>query len=91
MQASDRKEPERLYISRTVRKPAFCICEKTNQLLGNNTSEQNICSGHIANSPFFLNPKFQVSSHLLWLYSPVYVVRNLDDKLSHDAACIFLN
>ena len=27
----------------------------------------------IVQSLYFLNPKFQASSHLLWLYSPVYV------------------
>ena len=27
----------------------------------------------IVQSLYYLNPKFQVSSHLLWLYSPVYV------------------
>ena len=45
------------YMSRIVRKTAFCICEKkdADQLRGN------------------LNPKIQASSHILWQYSPVCV------------------
>ena len=57
-----------------MRKPAFCICENkdADQLCG-------ICAfvfaTRIVQSLFFLNPKFQVSSHLLRLYSPVCVGR----------------
>ena len=42
----------------------------------------------IVQSLFFLNPKFQASSHLLWLYSPVCVGpgRKLRRPVSHDAA-----
>ena len=59
-----------------MRKPSFCICENkdADQLRGN---AQLICvfvfATHIVQSLYFLNPKFQASSHLLWLYSPVCV------------------
>ena len=41
---------------------------------------------------FFLNPKFQASSHLLWLYSPVCVrpSRKPEHWFSHDAAQLLL-
>ena len=32
-----------------------------------------VFASHIIQSFFFLNTKYQVSSHLLWLYSPVFV------------------
>ena len=35
--------------------------------------------------PFFLNPKFQVSSHLLWPYRQIVLDRS---KTSHDTAHI---
>ena len=63
-------------MSRVVRKPAFCICENKIQISFAVTSKLisafvfAIC---IVRSRFCLNPKFQASSHLLWLYSPVCV------------------
>ena len=44
----------------------------------------------IVQSLYFLNPKFQASSHLLWLCSPVCVGpgRNPEDRLSHNEAHI---
>ena len=48
-----------------MRKPGFfCICEN---------KEQISFATRIVHFLFYLNPKFQVSSHLLWLYSPVCV------------------
>ena len=41
----------------------------------------------IAQSLYFLNPKFQASNHLLRMYSPVYV-GHPEDRFSHDAALI---
>ena len=38
----------------------------------------------IVQSLYFLNPKFKASSNLLWLYSLV-CIRNLEDRISHDA------
>ena len=58
-----------------MRKPAFCICENkgADQLRGNREADQRLCFRYIVQSLFFLNTKFQASSHLVWLYSPVCV------------------
>ena len=56
--------------------PAFCICENkgADQLRGNRETDQPLCfATRIAQSLYFINPKFHASSHLLWLYSPVCV------------------
>ena len=42
----------------------------------------------IVQSLTFLNPKFQASSHLLWLYSPVWV-GNPEDRFSHNGAQLY--
>ena len=44
----------------------------------------------IVKSLYFLSPKFQASSHLLWLYSPVCVSpgRKPEDRFSHNEAQI---
>ena len=54
-----------------MRKPAFCICKNkdADQLRGNREADQRLCFRYTDN----LNPKFQASSHLVWLYSPVCV------------------
>ena len=59
-------------MSRVVRKPAFCICENkdADQLRGYRAF---VFATRIVESLYFLNTKFQVSSHILWLYSPVCV------------------
>ena len=51
-----------------MRKLAFCICKNkdTDQL-------HLIFASLIVQSLYYLNPKLQASSHLLWLYSPVCV------------------
>ena len=59
-----------------MRKPDFCICENkdADQLHGNREADQRLCfCTRIVQFLFYLNPKFQVSSHLLSLHSPVYV------------------
>ena len=64
------------HMSRVVRKPAFCICENkdADQLRGNREADQRLCFRYSDSTIlYFLNPKFQASSHLLWLYSPVCV------------------
>ena len=66
------------YISRVIRKSAFRICENkgSDQLQDNCTADQGHCfllHIVIVQSLFFLNPKFQAFSHLLWLYSLVCV------------------
>ena len=55
-----------------MRKPAFCICENkdANQLRGNLEADFAI---QIVQSLYYLHPKFQASSHLVWLYRPVCV------------------
>ena len=63
-------------MSLVVRKPAFCICENkdADQLRGNREADQRPCfATQIQQTLYFLNSKFQASSHLLWLYSLVYV------------------
>ena len=71
-----------------MRKPVFCICENkgADQLDGNRAADQLIIvtqivqlisafifATQIVQSLFFLNPKFQPSSHPLWLCRPVCV------------------
>ena len=54
-------------MSRVVRKPAFCMCENkdADQLRGNREADQRLCfATRIAQSLFYLNPKFQASSHI---------------------------
>ena len=57
-------------MSRVVRKPAFCICE-------NKDADQLISAFvfaiRIVQFLYYLNPKFQANSHLVWLYSLVCV------------------
>ena len=71
-----------LRMSRIMRKPAFCICENkgADQLRGSRVADQRLCFRYMystatcmVQSLFFLNPKFQASSHILWLHSPVFV------------------
>ena len=67
-----------VYMSRVVRKPAFCICENkdADQLRGKLTTKlisAFIFTTRIVLSLYSLNPKFQASIHLLWLHSPVCV------------------
>ena len=60
-----------------VRKPAFCICENkdADQLRGVTAKliSAFVFATRIVQSLYVLNPKFQASSHLLYLYSPVCV------------------
>ena len=61
-------------MSRVMRKPAFCICEnKDADQVRSNLEADQCLSFHYTDRtiPLFLNPKFQASSHLLWLYSLV--------------------
>ena len=64
------------YTSRGVRKPAFCICENkdADQLCGTaQLISAFVFVTWIVQSLFYLKPKFQASSYLLWLYSLVCV------------------
>ena len=73
-----------------MRKPTFCICENkdADQLRGNREADHAFVFATLVQSLYFLNPKFQASSHLLWLCSPVCVRpgRKPEHWFSHDAA-----
>ena len=59
-----------------MRKPAFCICENIclDQLCGNRATDQRLCLSYKDSTILLLlNLKFQASSHILRLYSPVCV------------------
>ena len=59
-----------------MRKPTFSICENkhADQLHGNREADQRLCFRYTdSKSLYYINPKFQASSHFLWLYSPVCV------------------
>ena len=54
----------------------FCISKNKDgdQLRGNSEADQRLVfATRIVQSLYFLNTKFQASSHFLWLYSPVCV------------------
>ena len=59
-----------------MRKPAFAYAKTKTQITFAVTAKL-ICvfvfATQIVQSLYFLNPKFQASSYLLWLYSPVCV------------------
>ena len=64
------------YLSHIMRKPGVCICEnkEADQLCGNRLADQRLCFRYIDSKiPFHSESKTQVSSHPLWLYSPVRV------------------
>ena len=83
-----------LYMSLFMRKLAFCLCKNkgADQLRGHREADQRLGFGtRIVQSLYFLNQKFQASSHLLLLYSPVLsdLVGNPEDRFSHNEALIF--
>ena len=55
----------KLEMSHIMRKPAFCICKNkgADQLHGKCPAGQHIFATYIAQSLYFLNPKFQASSN----------------------------
>ena len=55
-----------------MRKSAFCICENKDAVTVQLISAF-VFAIRIVQFLYYLNPKFQASSHLLWLYSPVCV------------------
>ena len=65
------------HMSLVMRKPAFCKHAKTKTQISFAVTAKLISAlvfaRQILQSLFFLNPKFQASSHLLWLYSPICV------------------
>ena len=74
-----------------MRKPAFCKCENiaADQLRGNREADQRLFFAiRIVQSLYYLNPKFQASIHLLWLYRPVSrgTGKKPEDRFSHKEA-----
>ena len=65
----------RCSMSRVMKKTAFSICERRSSAarLPSSWSKPFFRYIDIVKSLFFLNPKFQASRHLLWLYIPVRV------------------
>ena len=65
------------HVSLVMRKPYFGIYAKTKVQISCAVTAQLISAlgfaTQIVQSLYLLNPKFQASSHLLWLHSPVYV------------------
>ena len=57
-------------MSLVMRKPAFCICKNQDAVIAQLISAF-VFATKILQSLYFLDPKFQASSHLMWLYSPV--------------------
>ena len=76
-----------------MRKPAFCICKNkdADQLRSNHEADQRLCFRYIDSTiPLLpIYPKFQASSHLVWLYSAV-CVGNPEDRFSQNEAQICL-
>ena len=64
-------------LSPVVRKPAFFIYAKTKAQISFAVTAKLISAFvfafRIVKSLYYLNPKFQASIYLLWLYSPVCV------------------
>ena len=87
------KHFESLNLSRLVRKPTICICENKD---ADQLTAKLICAFIFATGIveffYFLNPKFQASSHLLCLCSSVCVrpVQKPHSWFSHEAAQIYL-
>ena len=61
-------------MSPVMRKPFFCICKNKNaDQLGGNCEADHRLRFRICKKYILPKSKFQVSSHFLWLYSPVCV------------------
>ena len=78
-----------------MRKPAFCICENKDayQLHDNCAADQRLCFHYTyIQSMYYLNPQFQASSHLLWLYRPFCVGPSRKPRrsvFSQQGSCIY--
>ena len=63
------------YMSRVMRKLDFCLCENkgADQFRSDCKAHQSLCFFYMDSTiPFFLNLKFQASSHPLWLHRLVW-------------------
>ena len=79
------------HMSRAIRKPAFADAKTKMQIRCAVTTQLIsifVLATWIVQSHYYLNRKFQASSQLLWLYSPVCVdlVGNSKDRFSHNEA-----
>ena len=92
-----------LFLSRDIRKSDFAYAKTKTQISFAVTARlisAFVFATRIVQSLFFLNPKFQAFSHLLWLYSPICVGPGRKPRrpaisqrgsfdLVHDAGAIF--
>ena len=65
-----------LKMSHCIRKPTICICESKGAVSCAVTAQLNsafVFATQIVQSLFFLNPKFQALSHLMWLHSLICI------------------
>ena len=91
MENTEMRLEHNAHLSLVMRKPAFCICENkdADQLRGNREADQRLVfATRIVQSLYYLNPKFQASSHLLWL-SVRFMLDlggNPEDRFSHNEA-----
>ena len=78
-------------LSRVTRKPTSSICE--NKGADRQLISALILATYVAQSLYFLNPKFQASSHFLWhiAWFVSDLVANLEDRFSRDAARLLLH
>ena len=81
-----------------MRKPVFAYAKTKTQISFAVTAKLIsvfVFATRIVQFLYFLNPKFQASSHLVWLYSLVCVglVGNPEDRFSHNEAqlCMLIN
>ena len=64
-----------------MRKPVFTYSKTNTQIISCAVTDQRLCFRYIAlQSLYFLNTKFQASSHRLWLFSPVCVEPGLKPR-----------
>ena len=78
-----------------MRKPLFANAKSKTQISCAVTAQlisAFVFAIWIVQSLYYLNPKFQASDHLLWLYSPVCVGpgRKPEDRFSHNVAHFIL-
>ena len=78
-----------------MRKPAFCICknkvaDQLRELITAKLISAFLFATRTVQSLYFLYTKFQASSHLPWLYSPVYVGLKLRELITAKLISAFL-
>ena len=85
------------YMSLVMRKPVVFAYAKTKTQISFAVTAKLISAfvfaTRIVQSLYFLNPKFQVSRHILWLHSPVCVGpgKKPEDRHSHNEAHISIS